>query len=127
MARIHCCGCGWKGTARPVGRGFICGGCGVYGVPCAACRDKVQSDAAPDVEQAPAPSGPTMGEVLASVLRTALLGRERAEVQMVQAPLEVEMLDEPEPPAPAGDTFAQDIQMAQVRAALAKTKETVKR
>lgn len=37
------------------------------------------------------------------------------------------MLDEPEPPAPAGDTFAQDIQMAQVRAALAKTKETVKR
>ncbi len=125
MARIHCCGCGWKGSARPVGRGFICGGCGVYGVPCAACRDKVQRDAAPDVEQAPAASGPTMGEVLAAVLRTALLGRERAEVQMVQAPLEVmpEVLDDEPPPV----DLAQDVELAQILAVLDRKKENVKR
>lgn len=126
MPRIHCCGCDWRGNARSVGRGFICGGCASYVVPCAACREKAQAKITERIEQE-APSGPTFGQVVADVLRAALLGRERSELQLVQAPLEVGQPDAPEPELPSADAIEQKIQMAQVRAQLAKTKETVQR
>lgn len=126
MPRIHCCGCDWRGNARTVGRGFICGGCASYVVPCAACREKAQAKTTERTRDR-APAGPSFGQVVADVLRAALLGRERAELQLVQTPLEVEGLGMPEPELPPAADIEQQIKTAQMRAALAKTKETVER
>lgn len=129
MALIHCCTCHWQGQARPVGGGYVCGGCGRYGTPCASCREKVRNEAmARRAAPAEAPPGPTMGQVLADVVRAVLGRREPEEALLIQEPLEVERSAEPEPhDGPTAAEIAQDIQTAHLRAALAKTKEPVPR